>query len=133
MEEVYSLRNMAYKASWITRRGEWHFWVLCMENHRENVATILVQSANVDLSRLGPYVGRSLNDWEVGRVANLLHALNVFPCTVTSPTNPESEREDQKKAVKKYPLVAYGGPYGRKGMGDVLKERLARGDQDEMS
>ncbi|KAG5570565.1 hypothetical protein H5410_060331 [Solanum commersonii] len=37
----------------------------------------------------------------------------------------ESEREDQKKTGGKISLVAYGGHYGRKGMGDVLKERLA--------
>ncbi|WMV14423.1 hypothetical protein MTR67_007808 [Solanum verrucosum] len=115
---------------------------------------------------------RALNDWEVGRVADLLHALNLFPGTVTEPDKPvwrlhsrgvftvkscywerntnhslttvwpwkliwkikvplkvacftwlESEREDQKKTGGKISLLAYGGHYGRKGMGDVLKER----------
>ncbi|WMV12818.1 hypothetical protein MTR67_006203 [Solanum verrucosum] len=31
---------------------------------------------------------RALNDWEVGRVADLLHALNLFPGTVTEPDKP---------------------------------------------
>ncbi|KAG5624648.1 hypothetical protein H5410_009866 [Solanum commersonii] len=30
----------------------------------------------------------ALNDWEVGRVADLLHALNLFPGTVTEPDKP---------------------------------------------